>query len=320
MKKQISSTPLQEKIHPWQELPIIDVFNCGDGTAIWTMVMPIFNQEKRLIEVLSKVIEHAELPFNMILIDDASDDDSLERAKFFVADLQAKKTKKVVDILLVQNKTPIYETACDNQGFRLANTDYIIEIQSDIHVEEFGFDEKMIHAMNRLDLGAVSGRHVHNYSMLEGRRAWLKYPFSLLNLRFFHTKSEGEGRLGQKIFDRLESKAKMECFVGETVARGPWLVNKQDLERLSFLDERNFFLGNDDHDYHRRLFKELGKRVGYVPLDIYSISEDGATRKPREGINKLIYEYLLLNKKGSSAFRSFLRSYRPNRSIERHDL
>lgn len=320
MEKKLASIRSEEKIHPWQELPIIDSFNCGSGAAVWTMVMPIFNQEKGLIEVLSKVIEHAALPFNMVLIDDASADDSLARAKSFIADLQIKKTKKVVDILLVQNKTPIYETACDNQGFRLANTDYIIEIQSDIHVEEFGFDQKMIHAMNRLGLGAVSGRHVHYYSMLEGRRAWLKYPFSLLNWRYFKTKSEGEGRLGQKIFDRIESKIKMECFVGETVARGPWLLNKKDLERLSFLDEKNFFLGNDDHDYHRRLFKELGKQVGYVPLDIYSISEDGATRKPREGINKSIYDYLSSKKKGSNAFRSFLRWYRPIRPIRRYDL
>jgi hypothetical protein len=230
------------------------------------------------------------------------------------------KHKKVIDIFLIKNKTPLYETACDNQGFRLAKTKYIIEIQSDIHIEDFGFDRKMIDGMNKLNLGAVSGRHVHYFSMLEGRRAWLKYPFSLLSWRFFHSAKEGEGRLGHKIFSRTKKKMNNECFVGETVARGPWLLNKFDLEKLSYLDEKNFFLGNDDHDYHRRLFNKLGKSVGYIPLNIYSVIEDGATRKQRQGINKLIYEYFSINKKGSDEFRSFLRWYRPFKPIQKFDL
>ncbi|CAM8361238.1 glycosyltransferase [Candidatus Methylopumilus planktonicus] len=322
MKIKLLTLNAKDKIHPWQEQASIESIKISRGKPVWTMVMPVFNQESRIKDVLSKVIVNASLPFNMVLVDDASDDRSYERSLSFIKKLKKKKNKhkKVIDIFLIKNKTPLYETACDNQGFRLAKTKYIIEIQSDIHIEDFGFDRKMIDGMNKLNLGAVSGRHVHYFSMLEGRRAWLKYPFSLLSWRFFHSAKEGEGRLGHKIFSRTKKKMNNECFVGETVARGPWLLNKFDLEKLSYLDEKNFFLGNDDHDYHRRLFNKLGKSVGYIPLNIYSVIEDGATRKQRQGINKLIYEYLSTNKKGSDEFRSFLRWYRPFKPIQKFDL
>jgi glycosyltransferase involved in cell wall biosynthesis len=320
VKKELLTLNEKDKIHPWQEKPSIESIKLSRGKAVWTMVMPVFNQESRIKEVLSKVVVNASLPFSMVLIDDASDDKSYVRSLSFIQKLKKNKLKKVIDIFLIKNKTPIYETACDNQGFRVAKTKYIIEIQSDIHIEDFGFDQKMIYGMDKLNLGAVSGRHVHYFSMLEGRRAWLKYPFSLLRWRFFYSAKEGEGRLGHKIFSRTKKKMNNECFVGETVARGPWLLNKFDLEKLSYLDEKNFFLGNDDHDYHRRLFNKLGKSVGYIPLNIYSVIEDGATRKQRQGINKLIYEYLSTNKKGSDEFRSFLRWYRPFKPIQKFDL
>ena len=56
-----------------------------------------------------------------------------------------KKGRSVVgEILLIDNKFPLYETACDNQGFRAAETKYIIEIQSDIYIDDFGL-KKMIY-------------------------------------------------------------------------------------------------------------------------------------------------------------------------------
>ncbi|QDD01803.1 glycosyltransferase family 2 protein [Candidatus Methylopumilus planktonicus] len=320
MKRKLLTLNAKDKIHPWQEQASLESIKFSRGKPVWTMVMPVFNQESRIKEVLSKVVANASLPFSMVLIDDASDDRSYARSLSFIQKLKKIKQKKVIDIFLIKNKMPLYETACDNQGFRLAKTKYIIEIQSDIHIEDFGFDRKMIDGMDKLNLGAVSGRHVHYFSMLEGKMAWLKYPFNLLSWRFFHSTKEGEGQLGHKIFSRIKGQIKKECFVGETVARGPWLINKFDLKKLSYLDEKNFFLGNDDHDYHRRLFQELGKSVGYIPLDIYSLIEDGSTRKGRQGTNKLIYEYLFKNKKGSKDFRHFLRFYRPFKPIKKFKL
>ena len=124
------------------------------------------------------------------------------------------------------------------------------------------------------------------------------------------TELESFGKVGNKIFKR-ESMEKNVCFIGETVSRGPWLVTKKDLKKNNYLDDKNFFLGNDDHDFNRRMFKKEGRLAGLVPMDIYSIAEHGSTRRKRFGINNKIYKYLKTNKKGSEEFNDFLLKYRP---------
>jgi hypothetical protein len=127
--------------------------------------------------------------------------------------------------------------------------------------------------MNKFNLGAISGRHVHNFSLVENwKRAIFKYPINLIKWRIFknYNPPEYAGLTGNKIFERNPEHENV-CYIGETVARGPWLLRKSDLEKLSYLDEEHFFLGNDDHDFHRRLFTQLKKFVGYVPLDIFSL-------------------------------------------------
>lgn len=308
------------QIHPWQEDPKIIQKLYTSQIPKWSLVMPIFNQEKKLGEVLRKIIRNASSSFEMILIDDGSEDASIQVVNNLIQELQEIPHGKVVSVTLIHNRVPIYETACDNQGFRLARAKYIIEIQADIQVEEPGFDEKMIRALNQYSLGAVSGRHVHAFSMLEGRRAWFKYPVKLALWRIFGLgSSEGVGRLGSKIFERMNELDKY-CYIGETVARGPWLLRKSDLEKYGYLDEENFYLGNDDHDLHRRMFLGEGKMVAYVPLRIYSIPEDGSTRRVRSGINQKVHDYLKTRKKGSPEFRRFMRWYRPYCKIRKLPL
>ncbi|QWD44492.1 glycosyltransferase family 2 protein [Polynucleobacter paneuropaeus] len=307
-------------IHPWQQPPKIQVETYFHENPIWSLVMPVFNQEHRLIGVLEKIIKNAKLKFEIILIDDGSDDNSIGQVRQFMESMRESPNSKVVSITLIHNPVPVFETACDNQGFRMAKAEYIIEIQADLQVEESNFDAKMIGAMNTFALGAISGRHVHSFSMLEGRRAWFKYPVQLAMWRLFRVgKEEGWGRLGNRIFERLDAVDNY-CYVGETVARGPWLLRKSDLEKYNYLDQANFYLGNDDHDLHRRMYVQDRKKVGYVPIDVYSISEDGSTRKPRSGINQKVYDYLKNNKKGSVEFRRFMNRYRPYLRLEKYPL
>lgn len=310
----------QSPVHPWQQSPEIRAETYSNETPIWSLVMPFFNQEQRLKGVLEKIIKNAQFAFEIILIDDGSDDGSISDIHQFMEWLKTSPVSKVTSVTLIHNPIPLFETACDNQGFRLARAEYIIEIQADIQVEEQGFDAKMIGAMNKFSLGAISGRHVHSFSMLEGRCAWFKYPFQLALWRIFGVgRKEGWGRLGNKIFERLDESDHY-CYVGETVARGPWLLRKSDLEKYHYLDEKNFYLGNDDHDLHRRMYLIDRKKVGHVPLDIYSIPEDGSTRKSRTGINQQVYDYLKSNKKGSHEFIKFMKRYRPYSALEKHSL
>lgn len=309
-------------IHPWQKKPIIKKFFLSPSAPIWTLVMPVYNQQNNLRKILDKVLENSSLLFDIILINDGSDDNSLEVMLDFFKYLSSLNKSKVCRFELINNVIPIYETACDNQGFRRARTEYIIEIQSDIYVQEYAFDKKMIHAMNKFNLGAVSGRHTHNFSLIENwKRAVFKYPLILIKWRIFKNFNPPEyvGLIDNKIYEK-NIKHENVCYIGETVARGPWLLRKSDLKKLSYLDEDNFFLGNDDHDFNRRLFTELKKSVGYVPLDIFSVMTDGSSRKKRKGLNEKIFNYLRNNKRCSDTFNLFLRQYKPYKLIQKFKL
>jgi len=307
-------------VHPWQKDPKITKHCIGDDEVKWTLVMPIFNQEENIYKILKKIYINAQLKFNAILINDASDDKSIVEINNFINFIKEDLNRKVMEVTLIDNPVPIFETACDNQGFRNSLTEFIIEIQSDIHIEESGFDKKMIAAMELFNLGAISGRHVHAYSLIENNRAWFKYPISLIKWRLLKIgHPEGVGKLGKKIFEKINT-VDLDCYIGETVARGPFLIRRSDLISLSYLDEKNFFLGNDDHDYCRRIYLKFGKNVGYVPMNIYSIPADGSTRKIRTGLNKKIFEYLKLNKTGSKEFTKFMRNYRPFLQIKKYKI
>lgn len=303
-------------IHPWQSKPVIFKKNYLEKKALWTMVMPVFNQAERLNEILRKVSKNASLPFEIIFINDGSSDQTLERLKKFCSPMNLKNNNKIVSSTIIHNEFPIFETACDNQGFRLAHTEYIIEIQSDIHIEEQSFDQKMIDAMEKYNFSTLSGRHIHNFSLLDSNKPWIKYPLLLMKWRILKIGSESFGKIGEKIFKKEKVKS-YECYIGETVSRGPWLIKKSDLENYNYLDEENFFLGNDDHDFNRKLYENEKRKSGYIPLNIYSVAKDGSTRKKRHGINKKIYDFLKKKKKGSQDYTNFLRNYRPYCKIQK---
>ena len=90
--------------------------------------------------------------------------------------------------------------------------------------------------------------------------------------------------------------------------RGPWVLLKSDLERHGYLDERHFFQGNDDHDYHRRVFEADGRRPLYVPIALYAPLALGAVRRTRTGLNREIFAALKAEKRGSPEFHRFLES------------
>jgi len=305
------------KIHPWQQKANITYLKNSKTESIWTLVMPIFNQEKSIEKILGKICENSEYHFDAILINDGSDDGTLKKLLRLP---KIVKNKKINRIAVVNNNIPIFETACDNQGFKFSKTEFIIEIQSDIYIDDKGFDKKMICAMNNFNLGAVSGRHVHNFSLIDpSKKKWLKYPLSYLKYNILQLEKESFGRIGDKLFKRFKAGGNY-CFIGETVARGPWLVRRSDLKSLNYLDEKNFFLGNDDHDYHRRLYQSFNKLVGYVPLSIYSIPGNGSTRKKRAGINGVVFNYLKSKKKGSKKFIQFLENYKPYAAIKKYEF
>ncbi len=266
----------------------------------FTVVTPTFNAAPMIGAQMNATASAASLPFDWILVDDGSDDGTPELA---MAMFESAAPPLVARATIVRNRVPVFETACDNIGFSLAETEVVVEVQSDIQIRENGFDALILRLFEMSPRpAAISGRCGHSFFGLRGR-----VVRALLGGR----DDECIGLCGALIDtpDVVDS-LKGAIYRCETVPRGPWVVLKSDLERAGYLDERFFFLGNDDHDYHRRLFEAEGRRPLYVPMSLYSPLHLGPTRRKRSGVNREVFNTLRATKRGSPAFRRFLAAQR----------
>jgi glycosyltransferase involved in cell wall biosynthesis len=289
--------------HPLRRAPDLiyhETFNTLEPR--FTIVMPAFNQESTVHASLSAAAAAASLPFDCIVIDDGSEDGTIQRVTAF---FESDRRCLVARATLLRNAVPIYETACDNLGFALARTAIVMELQADIQIREPGFDALFLQAAEAEPRpAAISGRCGHTFR-------WLNRT-GLFRAMFRSRAQESVGLCGSAI----ESPERADSLKGhvyrcETVNRGPWLLFTRDLERYGFLDERYFFLGNDDHDYHRRLFQAEGRRPVYVPISLSAPLAEGAARRKRTGLNRTVYEALSAEKRGSPDFHAFMASLGP---------
>jgi hypothetical protein len=82
-----------------------------------------------------------------------------------------------------------------------------------------------------------------------------------------------------------------QIWAGESVMRGPLILDKALYEKLGGFNIRGFFLGYDDSDLCYRAV-ERGFRVAYVPLLYSSPLELGSTRKKRKLIPRIFLLFM----------------------------
>jgi glycosyltransferase involved in cell wall biosynthesis len=225
---------------------------------IYSIVTPVYNQEDIIVENTKSIIENTIGNFEIILILDFCFDNT-EKNILEYFENNVPVGKDFVKIRIFKNKKkPLFETKCDNIGFKNSVGKYCLEIQSDMKMTEYGYNIHLTKPFHLYDnVIAVSGRCAHNlYS------------------------SDGVGKLGTDIEKNVcdLNVCKNKFYVFETCNRGPLLLDRSKLEELNFLDEINYFLNNSDHDLMARAFLEKKYICGYVPIDFYSPFYWGSTR------------------------------------------
>lgn len=128
-------------------------------------MIPLFNQENTIREVLVRIIDNVLLPCEIILIDDASEDLSNYEVRNVFDSFQFSDYQNIISVSLFRNRFSRFETWCDDFGIKNSNTDYCIEIQADMFINDIGFDKRMLEAMLKFpDLAIISGRGVEPLS------------------------------------------------------------------------------------------------------------------------------------------------------------
>jgi glycosyltransferase involved in cell wall biosynthesis len=289
--------PVKQAPHPFLEPFEVISINKSNSKPNVSVIIPVFNKERIICNFLDNLIASLTTNYELIIIDDSSSDNSKEIITNYL------KNKNITHIL-ISTSAPIFETACDNLGFFIAEGSYLLEIQSDLIIHDKGFDKRMIDALNNNKFSSVSGRSCHSwFDLLEKKKKiknilQLKSPFSLILF--------GTGPIGYvstNLYNKILVGSPLlgEVYEADTNCRGPWLINKYLLNKIGPLDTDNFFLGNDDHDFNFRGSK-LGFRSGYTPVIMTCDINNSSSFQIRTNKNKKIYDYLL-KKKPSSAFK-----------------
>lgn len=209
--------------------PIRVLFNTRfcDTNAFQSIIMPIHNQESILVSNLSLILENTtKYLYEFVFILDSCTDSSSEVLLKWIQ--TTTFPSHVSRILVLESKTPLFETAADNVGFLVAEGAYFLEIQADMQILDYGYNERLQKPflLNPNVIG-ISGRCV--YTM---------------------TNEIGHGKLGVSIEEALDPNIQSNgYYLGETCNRGPLLLDAQKVRELGYLDERHFFLDNSDHDF-----------------------------------------------------------------------
>lgn len=128
----------------------------------FSVIVPVFNQEAIIGDVLNSILDSMELGWELIVIDDSSEDKSAEIILEWVKGVHPNSSFQKVRIYSSQSQQ--LETACDAFGISKSLAPFAIEVQADMLITDKGFDRRLELAFDRFpNLAMISGRGVESY-------------------------------------------------------------------------------------------------------------------------------------------------------------
>lgn len=235
----------------------------------YSIIIPVHNQEEIICTNILSVIYNVVGEFEIIIVFDNCTDSSEERVVERFRNFDFRKTE-LKRFICISQPTPIFETSCENIGFRISKGKYVMNLQSDMRIMTYAFNYILSNPFRKYeDVFSVSGRCTH------------EWPFY----------GKGFGKIGEMIERPLSLDfTQMNKFFIMDTSNRPLMFLKSRLEELGYLDESNFVLGDDDHDINMRAKIQKNWITGYVPIEFYSPLSHGTMRKGMNNENKIVYE------------------------------
>lgn len=131
--------------------------NCRSSPVV-SVVMPVFNQENLVDNNLNSLLNSMTVPFDMVVVDDHSEDKTLKKIVQYFKSIE-NKFDKLCRYSIYTARFSQFETECDTFAFSMCRTNIVIEVQADMVVNDNGFDSRLIQALNsNPDIFLISGR------------------------------------------------------------------------------------------------------------------------------------------------------------------
>jgi glycosyltransferase involved in cell wall biosynthesis len=145
----------------WQKrnLPILIAHVPNKKLPLISVVIPVFNQSKAIANVIFSVVKCVDSPFELIIIDDASEDSSLREIENSCLEILNYKLVNFCGYTIYKNRKSKFETYCDYFGFSKSSGQFLLEVQADMVIRDSKFDQRLLKAMEKFpNLMAISGR------------------------------------------------------------------------------------------------------------------------------------------------------------------
>lgn len=222
----------------------------------------IHNKAQLLPLFLSRLAANTVGEVEYVFVLDGCTDDSEPIVRAFAGRHPA------VTILTAPN---VFETKANNIAAKASKGDYIIIVQDDVIINEYGWNDRLIEPMIYFsDVFAVTGNTAHN---------WAINPHSV-DIQKNEIRNDRWCDILQHVHhaNKAKGQARNMFEVRDCVNRAPLAIDLADLEKMGYFDEAFSPQDMDDHDLCLRAKKQLGKVVGSYWIDWWSRPEWGGTR------------------------------------------
>jgi len=202
-----------------------------------SVVMPIFNGESTIIKTLQSLLSQKDYFNELIIIDDASTDNSVKLLQDFIGD----KFK----YNFICHKEQLGLAKSYNEGINYSSGDLIVTLHQDVVLTDNSL-KKLIAPFWDDEVVASSHTVIHPMEIWEDYNFWQKCFFS---------------RLAGKNFSGIDGK--FDCF------------RKEALMKVGLFDEKHFRSAGEDADIVFRL-KKIGKIVDSKAkiIHLHRVSDD----------------------------------------------
>ena len=211
-------------------------------------MMVSYNTRELTVQAISKLIENCSLPLEIIVVDNASTDDTVEtlRTKFPM-------------VKVMQNQQNVGFGMANNQGFALATGDYVLLLNTDAFIMP-GCIENLLEAIQSDNKIGVVGPKILN---VDGTIQPSVHPFpgplrAILEYWWL-----------ERLFRPGTLFGSYRKWSYSRQADVPWLIGACMLVRKSVIDEtdgfsKEFFMYAEETDWQKRI-SDIGWRIVFTP-------------------------------------------------------
>ena len=129
---------------------------------LYSIITPIYNQQDIIVDNIKSYINYTEDNFEIILIIDCCSDNTKNNILHFINNYNnySNISNNFCQIKIYETDEPLFETRCDNFGFKIAQGKYLLEIQADMEMNS-DYKSKMIE-MNKLSYNDLTIKELYN--------------------------------------------------------------------------------------------------------------------------------------------------------------